>query len=172
MIRFTVITAMASALVLLVACNQSQPPATQNANAQRAANTNAPANENAQGSDTARVAPNVSDQHDGPDGSQIAVKEFRNGQKIELRTWASGPVAKLTRRVGFDNKVTVRVKLREGTRYRIDDAGVIEHALDWSGAQLADAAKKLGHPIAAVGEDDDEKDDAPGGTSGPSNVNK
>jgi hypothetical protein len=99
----------------------------------------------------------------GPDNSTITVKKLEGGATVEVRTWEAGPVEKVTRQPNLKKKTIVRVKMRDGARYRVDDAATVEHALDWTGEQLADAAKRLGTPMSpkeAPGADDG--DDAEG----------
>jgi hypothetical protein len=101
----------------------------------------------------ATVEPKVVRDEAGPDNSHIMVKEMSNGQRVEVRTWEAGPVRKVTRRERPGRAKTMRVVYRDGRAVRVDDAGSIEHALDWTGAQIAGAATKFGKEVGDRADD-------------------
>jgi hypothetical protein len=150
------------ALLGAVACGGSEPatngatnapgqPATLNANG------NANAGKSGEG-ETSKLAPTILKKEPGPDNSTIVVKQVTGGTQVEVRTWAAGPVEKVTRQPNLQKKTILRVRMRDGSRYRLEDATTVEHALDWTGEQIADAAKRLGKPLA--GKDASDADDA------------
>jgi len=119
------------------------------------------------GGDSTKIAPTIIKKEDGPDNSRITVKQVTGGEQMEVRNWTAGPVEKLTRFTNVQKKRILRVRLRDGSRFRLDDPQAVEHALDWSGEQIADAARKLGKPVAAKGGDKIEPDDEEEGEKAP-----
>ena len=119
--RVTIIFAVA---LLAAACNDKPPaPASQPAGNVAAKNTAVP-------SDTAKLAPKIVKDEPGPDNSRIKVKQMETGEQVEVRTWASGALVKVTRRTDKSNTRTMRVVLRDGKRLQVDDkdavAGLIQ----------------------------------------------
>jgi hypothetical protein len=119
----------------------------------------APAAPSTPGGDTTKLAPTILEEKDGPDDSRVTVKQMNGRDKVEVRTWASGPVEKVTRFTNAQKTKVVRVKLREGGRYRVDDPETVEHALEWPAAQLADAAKRLGKQTGGNAPDEADGDE-------------
>jgi hypothetical protein len=124
--------------------------------------------------DTAKLAPTILKKEAGPDNSTIVVKQVNGGMQVEVRTWTAGPVEKVTRQSNLQKKTILRVRMRDGSRFRLDDATAVEHALDWTGEQIADAAKRLGKPMAAkeAADADDADDDAGGKKPADTNAKK
>jgi hypothetical protein len=137
--HFMAVAALAGA----VACGTARQPET--------ANT-APANANA-AAPPAEPSTKVVREEAGPDGSQVVVKETPDGQRVEVRTWKEGPIRKVTRRERRDKTRVVRVVYRDGRAVRVDDENTVENALEWTGAQIADAAKKFGREVGDRSED-------------------
>jgi hypothetical protein len=109
-----------------------------------------PANANAAGpkNDTAKVDPRIVRDEAGPDNSRIAVRQLENGDQVAVRKWDSGPIRKVTRRQPKDGKPKgVRVVYKDGKIVRVEDQETIDHALDWTSAQLDAAAKKSGKTV-------------------------
>jgi hypothetical protein len=178
--RFKIIMAFVGGCALLgvFACGGGAEPATNGAKSAPApgqsATPNAAGNANAASpadGDTAKLAPTILKKEAGPDTSTIVVKQVNGGTQVEVRTFAAGPVEKLTRQPNLQKKAILRVRMRDGSRYRLDDPAAVEHALDWTGEQIADAAKRLGKPLAAkdAADADDAGDDA--GAKKPADTN-
>ena len=117
------------------------------------------ANSAAPGRDTAKVEPKVLKDEAGPDGSRIVVRQLESGDTVAVRRWEAGAVKKVTKRTKSGVTKAIRVVLRNGKVYRLDDATAIEHALDWTGDQIADAAKKLGKNVDEPASDADDADE-------------
>ncbi len=153
--RIAPAAALVLACGLAIACGE--PPHsgnTGNANAP----TNAPANGN-----TAGKAPEakVLSESDGPDGSHVKVRQATGGT-VTVRTWAAGPITKVARAERNGQVKAIRVVYRNGRIVRIEDKEAIDHALDWTAAQIDEAAKKSGKivedvPARGQGSDDDDE---------------
>lgn len=87
----------------------------------------------------------------GPDNSRIRVKQLDNGAKVTIRSWKEGPIRKLKKRENAGQVKAIRFTMRDGKELVVEDPVVIEHALDWSAAQLTEAAKKSGTAAGARG---------------------
>jgi hypothetical protein len=147
--RILLILVTGAAIASAIACGESQPAgntAGQPPSQPAASNTNggpSPA-----GGDTAKIEPTVLKKEAGPDNSTIEVRQMQGGAQAEVRIFAAGPVEKVTRHPNAQKKTVLRVRMRDGSRYRVDDPETVQHALDWSGEQIAEAAKRVGKPIA------------------------
>ena len=148
--RMTMLAAAGVLALSSIACNEAeQPAATTNTNA----SVTTPA--------TTRVEPKIiKEREPAPDNSTLTVRQQENGDVVSVRRWDSGPVQKVTKRERAGETKQVRVVMRDGAIYRTDDRNTIEHALDWTGAQLADAAKKTGKAMGtAAGAAEDAADE-------------
>jgi hypothetical protein len=148
--RMTMLAATGVLAVSSIACNEPEKPAaTTNSNASVAT----PA--------TTRVEPKIIKQNEAaPDNSTLTVRQQENGDVVSVRKWNDGPVKKVTKRERSGETKQIRVLMRDGSVYRVDDRNAIEHALDWTGAQLAEAAKKSGRAMdAAAGAAEDAADE-------------
>ena len=92
------------------------------------------------------------------------VEEGFNGDEIAVRKWDAGPIRKVTRRQKAGAATAIRVVYGNGRIVRVEDKNAIDHALDWTAAQIDEITKKVGkvvdEPPAASrqrGDDDDEK---------------
>ena len=121
--------------------------------------TTANSNSAAPSRDTAKVGPKVLKDEAGPDGSRIVVRQLESGDTVAVRRWEAGAVKKVTKRTKSGVTKAMRVVLRNGKVYRLEDATAIEHAMDWSGDQIADAAKKLGKNVDEPASDSDDADE-------------
>ena len=83
----------------------------------------------------------------GPDNSHVLVKQLENGDQTSVRKWESGPLRKVTRRQHNGQVKAIRVSYRNGKIVRIEDRNAIEHAMDWTAAQIDEAATKLGKVV-------------------------
>lgn len=115
--------------------------------------------------DTAKVEPKVLKDEAGPDGSRIVVRQLESGDTVAVRRWEAGAVKKVTKRTKGGVTKAIRVVLRNGKVYRLDDATAIEHALDWTGDQIAEAAKKLGKNVDEPTSDADDADEPAGNSN-------
>jgi gas vesicle protein len=140
--QMTIFVAAGLLAASAVGCKESAEPAATNSNA-------------------AVVAPNstrseakvLKADEPGPDNSKITVRQQESGDTVTIRKWDAGPVRKLTRREQNGETKVVRVVTREGTVYRVEDKDTVEHALDWTGQQIADSAKKVGKAVDAVADE-------------------
>jgi hypothetical protein len=157
-IKTVALWAAAAALgACAAACGEAPKTTPANANA----NANAPA---AGRNDTVKVQPKVVRDEDGPDDSHITVRQLENGDQVAVRKWKGGPIAKVSRRTKDGQSKAIRVVYKNGKIVKVEDAAAIEHALEWTAAQIDEVAKKSGkvvdEPSAASqkagGDDDDE----------------
>lgn len=149
-IRNTMMTLAIAAAIATVGCGDStgtKPGTTANANSA------------APSRDTAKVEPKVLKDEAGPDGSRIVVRQLESGDTVAVRRWETGAVKKVTKRTKSGVTKAVRIVLRNGKVYRLEDATAIEHAMDWTGDQIADAAKKLGKNVDEPASDADDADE-------------
>lgn len=149
-IRNTMMTLAIAAAVATVGCGDStgtKPGTTANANSA------------APSRDTAKVEPKVLKDEAGPDGSRIVVRQLESGDTVAVRRWETGAVKKVTKRTKSGVTKAMRIVLRNGKVYRLEDATAIEHAMDWTGDQIADAAKKLGKNVDEPASDADDADE-------------
>lgn len=145
-IRYTLMTAALAVAVATAGCGDTG--GTRPANS---SNTNAGTSNR----DTSKVVPKVLKDEAGPDGSRIVVRQLESGDEVAVRRWESGAVKKVTKRTKSGSTKAIRVVLRDGKVYRLDDAAAIEHAMDWTAAQIAEAAKKLGKNVDDPADPDD-----------------
>lgn len=148
--RYTLSTVALAFVVATAGCGDSggtKPASTANTNGSSSSR------------DMAKVVPKVLRDEAGPDGSRIVVRQLESGDEVAVRRWESGPVKKVTKRAKSGTTKAIRVVLRDGKVYRLDDAAAIEHALDWTGAQIGDAAKKLGKNVDEPAADPDDADE-------------
>jgi hypothetical protein len=131
--------AVAASCALSAACGEPSGPA-------GAANSNAGAA--APKNDSVKVGPKVVRDEAGPDGSHITVRQLENGDQVTVRKFASGPLAKVTRREKGGQAKAVRVVYKNDRVVRIEDREAIDHMLDWTAAQIDDAAKKSGKVVS------------------------
>jgi hypothetical protein len=148
--RTTMMTLALAAAVATVGCGDSGAP-------KPATSTNA--NSAAPSRDTAKVEPKVLKDEAGPDGSRIVIRQLDSGDTVAVRRWEFGAVKKVTKRTKSGETRAVRVVLRGGNVYRLDDPAAIEHAMDWTGDQIAEAAKKLGKSVDDPASDADDGDE-------------
>jgi hypothetical protein len=146
--------AVAALGALSGACQEPPRSGPQNTNAAAPANSN----------DTVKVQPKVVRDEAGPDNSHITVRQLENGDEIAVRKWDAGPIRKVTRRQKAGAATAIRVVYGNGRIVRVEDKNAIDHALDWTAAQIDEITKKVGkvvdEPPAATrqrGDDDDEK---------------
>ncbi len=147
--RVGLFAVLAAVAVMSVGCNEpAKPPAA------NVANTNAPAPT----ADSVKVQPKVLKDEPGPDGSRIVVRQLESGDQVSVRKWDAGPVKKVTVRAKAGETKGIRVVFRDGKIVRVVDKEAVAHALDWTGAQLADVARKTGTTLDAPADtsDDDE----------------
>lgn len=156
-IRNTMMTLALAAAIATVGCGDSAgtKPATANSNSA------------APSRDTAKVEPKVLKDEAGPDGSRIVVRQLESGDTVAVRRWDAGAVKKVTKRTKGGVTKAMRIVLRNGKVYRLEDPTAIEHAMDWTGDQIADAAKKLGKNVDEPASDSDDTDE-PAAPSAPS----
>ena len=161
-IRNTMMTLAIAAAVATVGCGDS---------AGTKPGTTANANSAAPSRDTAKVEPKVLKDEAGPDGSRIVVRQLESGDTVAVRRWESGAVKKVTKRTKSGVTKAMRIVLRNGKVYRLEDATAIEHAMDWTGDQIADAAKKLGKNVDEPASDSDDADEPAGPANKPKAAN-
>lgn len=130
--RIALVAAFAAASAFTVAC-QNTPNQTPPKNI--GGPTNAPSGE------TTKIEPKVAKEEAGPDNSHITVRQFENGDESSIRRWDSGPIAKVVRRKHGGETKAIRVTYRDGKIVRVSDPAAIEHAMDWTAAQIDEAAK-------------------------------
>jgi hypothetical protein len=130
------LTAAAAAVALTAACGGPPP-------APPAGNGSVPA----QSTDTAKVQPKIVRDEAGPDNSHILVKELENGDQTSVRKWDAGLLKKVTRRQHNGQVKAIRVLYRNGKIVRIEDRNAVDHAMDWSAAQIDEAATKVGKVV-------------------------
>lgn len=149
------ITALCAAVAVAGALATACDPAPKATNAPASNNAAKPANSN----DSVKIDKNVREQP-GPDNSQIVVRTMPNGAEVSVRKWDAGPIKRVKR-----GTRAVRVVYRDGKIYRTEDKEMMDHALDWTTAQIDAAIKKTGklvdQPAAskAGGDDDDGGDE-------------
>jgi hypothetical protein len=114
--------------------------------------------------DSVKVPPKILKDEPGPDGSRIVVRQLENGDEVAIRKWDAGPVKKVTKRTKAGATRGIRVVFSDGKVVRVEDVDAVTHALDWTGAQLADVAKKTGKTLDAAS---DTSDDAASDTDEP-----
>lgn len=143
-IRNTLVAASLFAAFAAVGCGGSGPASPASPSNGNLGSTNR---------DTAKVEPKILKDEAGPDGSRIVVRQLENGDEVSVRRWESGAVKKVTKRVKDGSTKVIRVVMRDGKVYRLGDPAAIEHAMDWTADQIADAARKLGKDIDGPGAD-------------------
>ena len=153
--NFTIMATLVASSALAFGCGPSQKATTDNSNAA----TTPSASSNAKpGAPESKI---ISEQ-DGPEGSHIKVRAANGGQ-VTVRTWPSGPVAKVARVERNGQIKAIRVIYRTGRVVRVEDRTAIDHAMDWTAAQLDEVATKSGKVIEDTpargqgGDEDDEK---------------
>ena len=146
-------TAAAVVCVAMVfgACNEPAKPTP-------AANANLNTNAAAPSGDSIKVQPKILKDEPGPDNSRIVVRQLENGDQVSVRKWDAGPVKKVTQRAKGSETKGIRVVFRDGKVVRVMDKEAVAHAMDWTGAQLADVAKKLGTTLDAAADTSDDSD--------------
>jgi len=136
---------------------------------------NAPvANGVAPGKDTAKVQPKILKDEAGPDNSHVVIRQLESGDTVAVRRWNAGEIKKVTKRTKAGVTRAIRVVFRNEKIFRVEDPAAIEHALDWTGAQIADVARKSGKNVdEPAGEgDEDEPAEKPAAKPAASNANR
>jgi hypothetical protein len=78
-----------------------------------------------------------------PDGSTIVVKTYSDGSKTEERSFASGPLTKVTRQTTADGKTSARVTHRDTSEEtELEDESWVDRSMEATGDALATAAEK------------------------------
>jgi hypothetical protein len=144
-LRHIALGAAAAAVALTAACGGAPQPAPPAGNAAAPAPGAPPAV--APGSP---AKPKVVRDEAGPDNSHILVRQLENGDQTSIRRWDAGPIEKVTRRQHGGKIKAVRIKYRDGKVVRVEDRETIDHALDWTAAQIDAAATKSGKVVEAA----------------------